>query len=160
VGRINAGVLIFFGARVQQLREARDLSQGQLAARLEVHRPYLSGIECGARSPSLKTISKIAASLAVDVSSLFQNGRPSTTSRRVADARASQRRRRPANVRFGRRVQTLREALGWSADQLATKSGFPRPYVDGVERGTRNPSLLRMAQLAKALNVTLVECFH
>jgi transcriptional regulator with XRE-family HTH domain len=153
-------VLSRFGARVQQLREARDLSQGELAAKLGVHRPYLSGIERGARNPSLKTISKIASSLTVDVSYLFQNGQRPTESNRVLHPPAIRRRRYPVHAQVGQRVQRLREGRGWSVAELAMKLGFPRPYLTGVERGARNPSLLRMAQIAKALGVELVEFFH
>jgi transcriptional regulator with XRE-family HTH domain len=149
-----------FGARVQQLRQARGLSQGELAARLGVHRPYLSGIECGARSPSLKTISRIASSLTVDASYLFQNGRRPTASAGALSAPAIKRRKHPLSTRLGRRVQTLRETRGWSVPQLAKKLGFPRPYLTGVERGVRNPSLGRIAKMAKALRVALVELFH
>jgi transcriptional regulator with XRE-family HTH domain len=144
---------------VQNVRESRGLSQGELAAKLGVHRPYLSGIECGARSPSLKTISKIATSLTVDLLQLFHNGRGPTRSRAL-QAPAIQRRRLPVNARFGQRVRRLREARGWSLPQLAAKSGFPHRYLAGIEHGAGNPSLLRIAKIAKALHVALVELFR
>jgi transcriptional regulator with XRE-family HTH domain len=142
------------------MREARALSQGQLAAKLGVHRPYLNGIERGARNPSLKTISKIATSLAVDLSTLFQDGRSSRRFRRAFFAGRGKRGARPVHARFGQRIQRLREARGWSVAQLAKRSGFPTPYIAGVEQGAKNPSLLRMARIAKALNAVLVECFR
>ncbi|MFC4653955.1 MULTISPECIES: helix-turn-helix domain-containing protein [Rheinheimera] len=60
-----------FGARVRELRLARELSQDRLAELTELDRTYISGIERGKRNPSLKNILKIAHALQVEPSSLF-----------------------------------------------------------------------------------------
>jgi len=60
-----------FGHRVRELREARGLSQEELAFRARVHRTYLGGIERGERNPSLKNIAAIAEALGVTLSELF-----------------------------------------------------------------------------------------
>jgi transcriptional regulator with XRE-family HTH domain len=150
----RGAVLLRFGTRVQQLRLKRALSQGQLAAKLGVHRPFLSDIERGIRNPSLRTISKIAGALAVDLVSLFRSGR-------LVAALGGKRVTRTASyARLGRRVQELREGRGWSLAQLAGKVKLPRPYLRGIERGTHNPSLLRIARMANVFRVELVELFR
>jgi len=63
-----------FGHRVRQLREAKGLSQEELAFRASVHRTYLGGIERGERNPSLKNIAAIADALGVTLSKLFLFG--------------------------------------------------------------------------------------
>ncbi len=60
-----------FGYRVRKLREAKGLSQEELAFKAGVHRTYLGGIERGERNPSLKNIAAIAEALDIDLSELF-----------------------------------------------------------------------------------------
>jgi transcriptional regulator with XRE-family HTH domain len=58
---------------------------------------------------------------------------------------------------FGRSVRSLRKRRGLSQEDLAEKSGISRNYVSDIERGVRNPGLLVMVALAKALRVSLRE---
>ena len=60
-----------FGEQIRALREAKGLSQEELAFRAHVHRTYLGGIERGERNPSLKNITAIADALGVTLSELF-----------------------------------------------------------------------------------------
>ena len=55
---------------------------------------------------------------------------------------------------FGKNVRSLRQAAGKSQEEFAFDSGIHRTYVSGVERGTRNPSLLLIERFAKSLGVT------
>lgn len=61
-----------FGLRLRQLREEKGLSQEAFADRCGLDRTYVSGIERGRRNPSLKNIAKIADTLGLSVSQLFQ----------------------------------------------------------------------------------------
>lgn len=54
---------------------------------------------------------------------------------------------------LGRTVKLLREEQGLSQEDLADVAGLHRTYVSGVERGVRNPTILVLAKLAKALKV-------
>ena len=67
-----------FGKRVRELRQARGLSQEELAFRVGVHRTYLGGIERGERNPALKNIAAIAKALGVDLPELFRFNGPNT----------------------------------------------------------------------------------
>lgn len=58
---------------------------------------------------------------------------------------------------FGLNVRQRREALGLSQIKAAEKADLDSTYISGIERGVRNPSLLSMARVAKALGVTLAE---
>ncbi len=53
----------------------------------------------------------------------------------------------------GAKVRELREAKGWSQEELGFKSGLHRNYVGGIERGERNVAIVNLAKLAKALGV-------
>ncbi len=56
---------------------------------------------------------------------------------------------------FARNVLRQREAKGFSQDQLAEKAELDRTYISGIERGVRNPSLLSIVRLSKALGTTI-----
>lgn len=57
----------------------------------------------------------------------------------------------------GRNVRALRQAKGWSQEELAFASGLHRTYVSGVERGVRNPTILILGQIAGALEIEPAE---
>ena len=53
----------------------------------------------------------------------------------------------------GKNVRKMREELGLSQEQLAFETELHRTYISGVERGVRNPTVLVIDRLAKALKV-------
>nr|WP_315400482.1 helix-turn-helix transcriptional regulator [uncultured Duganella sp.] len=55
---------------------------------------------------------------------------------------------------FGLGVRQLREARGWSQEQLAENSNLNRSYVGEIERGRVIASLLTVEKLALALKLT------
>lgn len=59
--------------------------------------------------------------------------------------------------RFGYAVQKRRLELDLSQEELAELSSLHRTYVSAIERGVQNISLLRMQQIAKALQITISE---
>lgn len=65
----------------------------------------------------------------------------------------------PLAIAFGQRIRDLRTAHGLSQEAFADLSGFDRTYISGIELGKRNPSLLAIEALAKALGVTAGELF-
>ena len=54
-------------------------------------------------------------------------------------------------------MKRLREAQGWSQEELADRAGVHRTYVSGVERGIRNPTITVLEKLAEALERSLAE---
>lgn len=58
------------GARIREIRVARNLSQNQLAVRAELHPATISRIETGAHQPTLETLRSIAGALRVGVARL------------------------------------------------------------------------------------------
>ena len=53
----------------------------------------------------------------------------------------------------GKNVRNLRLSASLTQERLAQEAEIDLTYVSGIERGKRNPSLLVMARLAKALGV-------
>jgi transcriptional regulator with XRE-family HTH domain len=60
-----------FAVLLRRLREARGLTQEELAERAGIHRTYLSDVERGSRNLSLVNIERLAAALALPISGLF-----------------------------------------------------------------------------------------
>ncbi len=55
--------------------------------------------------------------------------------------------------RVGRNVKKFRQESGLSQEGLAFECGLHRTYISGVERGVRNPTVLVLEQIAKALKI-------
>lgn len=58
---------------------------------------------------------------------------------------------------FGLNVRKRREALKLSQLQAAEKADLDPTYISGIERGVRNPSLVSITRVAKALSMTVSE---
>ncbi|MBI5383573.1 MAG: helix-turn-helix transcriptional regulator [Verrucomicrobia bacterium] len=61
-----------FGQRVRQVRQERRLSQEALAAKADIDRAFLSGIERGVENPTLFTIQAIADALEIRIGMLMK----------------------------------------------------------------------------------------
>jgi transcriptional regulator with XRE-family HTH domain len=55
--------------------------------------------------------------------------------------------------RVGRNVQKFRKERGLSQEGLAFDCELHRTYISGVERGIRNPTVVVLEKIAKALKV-------
>ena len=64
---------ISFGQVLQQLRQEHGLSQEELGFRSGYHRTYISLLERGLKSPSLRTLFQLAKALEVDASQLISS---------------------------------------------------------------------------------------
>ncbi len=54
---------------------------------------------------------------------------------------------------FGQNIRKHRTEKGLSQEALADKADLDSTYISGIERGVRNPSLLSIVRLAKALGM-------
>lgn len=59
--------------------------------------------------------------------------------------------------RIGWNIRRLRAEREITQEDFATDSGFDRGYISGLERGVRNPSILVLQRVAKALGVDVAE---
>jgi transcriptional regulator with XRE-family HTH domain len=59
----------------------------------------------------------------------------------------------------GEEVKRLRQAKGWTQEQLAVYAGSSQPTVNLLETGKRNPSAATLEKIARALEVEVVDLF-
>jgi transcriptional regulator with XRE-family HTH domain len=59
----------------------------------------------------------------------------------------------------GSGIRRLRRAVGISQAELANRMGVDRAYVSGLELGQRNPTIVTLWHVAKALDVDFREIF-
>jgi len=57
----------------------------------------------------------------------------------------------------GRNFARLRREKGLTQEEVEVRSGFTQQYLSGLERGTRNPTVITLYELAQALGVSHVE---
>lgn len=53
----------------------------------------------------------------------------------------------------GRNLARIRIAKGLTQEALAERSGFSQQYLSGLERGRRNPTIVTIYELSRALGV-------
>jgi|SRR5271157_72362 len=72
------------GRRIRELREERNLSQGDLEKATGLRRNYISRVEGGYTVPSIATLAKFAAALTVPVYQLlYEEGEPASKKKLV-----------------------------------------------------------------------------
>jgi len=55
----------------------------------------------------------------------------------------------------GTNIRRLRKARGLTQEEVAFRAKIDLTYMSGIERGKRNPSLLVLARISKALSTDL-----
>jgi transcriptional regulator with XRE-family HTH domain len=61
---------------------------------------------------------------------------------------------------FGKRVQQIRKAKGFSQESLAEAADLHRTYIGAIERAEQNVSIDNIEKIAKALKVKAAALFE
>ena len=64
------------------------------------------------------------------------------------------------NKQLGYRIRYLRQQKGMSIEELALDAEVNRNYLGDLERGTRNPTVVVLNRIAKALGIELSTLFE
>lgn len=129
--------MLIRGEKIRQLREERDCSLAEFAAKAGISVSYLSEIERGAKRPSLKTIDKIAVALNVPKSQLVEVSGDSK------------------GVALGEKLRLLREQKQWTLSEFAEKADVSISYLSEIERGNVYPAIDTLKRIARTLDVSL-----
>jgi len=62
--------------------------------------------------------------------------------------------------KFAQRMRLLRNKAGISQEELAFRSKLDRTYINSVENGKRNISIINIEKIAVALDLSLKELFE
>ena len=62
-----------------------------------------------------------------------------------------------ARTHFAQAMLHLRQARGWSQEELAAHAGLHRNYIGMIERAERNVGMDNLEKIADALGVPLAE---
>lgn len=65
----------------------------------------------------------------------------------------------PNVVEFGNRLREIRTAKGISQENLSLMANIDRSYMGRIERGELNPTLTKICQLSKALEIDVIDFF-
>jgi transcriptional regulator with XRE-family HTH domain len=71
--RLPKQLLKIFGQRIRELRTERGYSQEAFADKCGVHRTFMGTVERGESNLSFQNIHKVAATLGISLSALFQD---------------------------------------------------------------------------------------
>jgi transcriptional regulator with XRE-family HTH domain len=66
-------LLIAFGEQLKEFRKQKGISQEDFALDAGLDRTYISGLECGKRNPTLKSLCRVAQALEMEPSELIKN---------------------------------------------------------------------------------------
>ena len=126
---------MLIGQRIRQLREQKNLSQGDIEKASGLLRCYISRVEHGHTVPSLETLERFAAALDVPLFRLFYTGEdapvtPNLSPRRLLEELAEEGGPNGTEARFllklkglmGRMVESDRAFLLDFARKLAARS--------------------------------------
>lgn len=84
---MSEDVRVLAGENVRHYRTAACMSQAELAERMGVDRAYISGLEGGARNPTIITLWHTALALGVDVSYLLATETRKATKRGASSSK-------------------------------------------------------------------------
>lgn len=63
-------------------------------------------------------------------------------------------------ILLGRRIRNLRQAKGWTQQELGEYADMNYKFLGEIERGQQNPSFNVMMKIAGALGVEMAELFR
>ncbi|MCH5180649.1 MAG: helix-turn-helix transcriptional regulator [Erysipelotrichales bacterium] len=61
---------------------------------------------------------------------------------------------------LGKRIEYLRKQKGWSQEDLSLESNVNKNYICDLENGRRNPSLMILVRISRALKISLQTLFQ
>lgn len=64
------------------------------------------------------------------------------------------------NKQLGYRIRYLRQQKGLSIESLALEAEVNRNYLGDLERGMRNPTVVVLTKIARALDIDLTTLFE
>jgi transcriptional regulator with XRE-family HTH domain len=142
-----------FGDKLRLLRQQSQLSQAELARRLDISRSFVNNLEAGRKGPSIKIVLQAADFFGV------------TTDYLLKDTLSIQREKPSAHVGdipklstltlFAPKLNYLRSATGLTQTDLAHRLDLvANAHISYLEGGTKEPSLDLVLRIAELFSVS------
>lgn len=140
-------------AMIRQRRRGMRLSIEAASARMGMNPRHLQKIETGETSPTLRTLCRIAIALRTTPGALLAHREDveAPAGGATTETRSDLRRR------IGTSVRSLRLTLNLTQLELAVRARVSAQYVQRVEAGRHNPTVLLLERIAHGLGVSIVE---
>lgn len=137
--------------RLISLRKEKGVNQTEIAKGLHISQQAYSQWESGSRSPSQKTLEKLAKFFNVSVSYLLgetsiRNFSELTTPNEQSHA--------PSEPTIGERIKSARKEAGLLQEEVAEHFNVSQPAYQAWESGRRNPKKETLQKLADYFNVS------
>jgi transcriptional regulator with XRE-family HTH domain len=108
---------MIIGDRLRQLREAKELSQGDIEKRTGLLRCYISRVENGHTVPAIETLEKMARAFEVPLYQLFYDGQEPPSLPNLLTRKSSDEVAWGNSGKDARYLNQLRRLLGKASDQ-------------------------------------------
>ena len=108
---------MIIGDRLRQLREAKELSQGDIEMRTGLLRCYISRVENGHTVPAIETLEKMARAFKVPLYQLFYDGQEPPSLPNLLTRKSSDEVAWGNSGKDARYLNQLRRLLGKASDQ-------------------------------------------
>jgi len=130
---------MFIGGVLKQLREAKNLSQGDIERRTGLLRCYISRVENGHTVPAIETLEKMSRALEISMYQLFYAGQALYQSTKDAEGTDKHSRDWASRGRGARLFRRLRDTLPRMSDKdrqliLATADAIASLKPNGSRR--------------------------
>jgi transcriptional regulator with XRE-family HTH domain len=108
---------MIIGDRLREMREAKQLSQGDIEKRTGLLRCYISRVENGHTVPAIETLEKMARALEVPLYQLFYEGEEPPTLPNLLKRKSSDEIAWGSSGKEARYLSKLRRSLGKANEQ-------------------------------------------
>jgi len=126
--------------RLRQLRESKNLSQGEIEKRTGLLRCYISRVENGHTVPAIETLEKLARALEVPLYQLFYDGEEPPKLRNLLKRKTSDDIAWGSNGKYARYLHKLRRCLskaGRNRESRSREAAGRRNWPEAVPRKMR-----------------------
>lgn len=144
-----------FTERLISLRKEKGVNQTEIAKGLHISQQTYSQWESGNRSPSQKTLEKLAKFFNVSVSYLLgETSIRNFSELTTPNEHPNEQSHAPSKPTIGERIKSARKEAGLLQEEVAEHFNVSQPAYQAWESGRRNPKKETLQKLADYFNVS------
>ena len=129
------------GKNIRFIRKQKQLTQSELANKMNISRSYLGDLENNRRNPSIETVSALANALDINIDEILKSSNSPNSPNS------------PNEV--GVRISNIRRNLGLSMEELGKRLDTSKGAVNNWEKGINFPNKERLKKITELGNVSM-----